>query len=124
MILSNIYIGMLIVAAVGETALGTSIIDMGSKLGNMTSAGVLGCVAITALFMLKKLYIDKSEDSKVTREIAMKAVAAIEENSVKTDTQIKLLEAMHNDISLCRKLNTEKMNKAGAEDHLKTFGSK
>ena len=69
----------------------------------------------------KKIYVDKSEAERIARELAMKAVAAIEVNTKSTELQIKLLESMHKDINLCRRLNMMKMEKAQQEDKLKNI---
>ena len=122
MILANLYFCILTAAVAGEVAVGSDVIDLGNRLGNLSASGVLGVIAIVSLFLLRKLYVDRNKDIELTRAIASQAVAAIEKNVAKTEDQIKLLEAMHNDISLCRKLNTEKMGKAQSENNLKTFG--
>jgi hypothetical protein len=69
-----------------------------------------------------RLYKDKSKETDAIKQVAEKAVEAIVKNNERTSEQIKLLEAMHSDISLCRRLNTEKLAKGNAESNLKTFG--
>lgn len=119
--LVKLYIGALMLAAVGEAAITSQTIDIGNQLGSLTAAGVLGVIVVVCLGMLKKIYDDKSASDSIARELSMKAVAAIEKNTEKTEEQIKLLESMHSDISLCRKLNTMKLEKAQSENDLKTF---
>jgi len=116
-------LNILLLAVVGEAAVAADILKTGSELGNMTAAGILGVVCIVCVIALCRLYRDKSKETDAIRQIAEKSVEAITKANERTGEQIKLLESMHNDISLCRKLNEIKMQKGQAESQLKTFGS-
>ena len=113
---TGFFISTLAVAAVGEAAIASDGIDLGGRLGNLSASGVLGVIAIFSMIMLWRVYRDKNKAELVTREIAMKAVAAIEKNNERTEREIQLLKEMHGDISLCRKLNIEKIKEARLTD--------
>ena len=57
---------LLIVATVGESALGTDVIDLGSKLANLGAVGILGVVSVCSVVALVRIYRDKQNETKET----------------------------------------------------------
>ena len=57
---------LLIVVTVGEAALGTDVIDLGSKLANLGAVGILGVVSVCSVVALVRIYRDKQNETKET----------------------------------------------------------
>ena len=57
---------LLIVATVGEAAMGTDVIDLGSKLANLGAVGILGVVSVCSVVALVRIYRDKQNETKET----------------------------------------------------------
>jgi len=65
----NIYGSLLILATSTTAAIGTEVVDLGSKLANLGAVGILGVVSIVSVIGLIKLYKDKQKDSDETIEL-------------------------------------------------------
>lgn len=87
---------ILAAAAAGEIGAVSSIVDQGVTLSNMSSAAVLGVVAVASVTGLIWLYKDKNKDQEDLKVIIKESSTAIAKNS-------EVLERLSEKITECQK---------------------